>query len=39
MCVGVRGGSDEVIAMADFLIDPLKRRGWREIVEILEGQA
>jgi hydroxymethylpyrimidine pyrophosphatase-like HAD family hydrolase len=39
VCVGVRGGSDEVIAMADFLIDPPKRGGWSEIVEILEGQA
>ena len=35
--IGVRGGRDEVIEMADFLIEPPERGGWHKLVGILEG--
>jgi len=35
--IGVRGGREEVIQMADFLIEPPERAGWQLIVEIMDG--
>ena len=35
--IGVRGGRDEVIDMADFLIEPPERRGWHKLVGIIES--
>lgn len=35
--IGVRGGRDEVIEMADFLIEPPERRGWHNLVGIIES--
>lgn len=35
--IGVRGGCDEVVEMAEFLIEPPKREGWHGIVGILDG--
>jgi hydroxymethylpyrimidine pyrophosphatase-like HAD family hydrolase len=35
--IGVRGGREEVLEVADLLIDPPERAGWRLIVEITDG--
>jgi hydroxymethylpyrimidine pyrophosphatase-like HAD family hydrolase len=35
--IGVRGGCDEIVEMADFLIEPPERGGWHKLVEILES--
>ena len=35
--IGVHGGNDEVIEMADFLIEPPEHGGWRKVVGILES--
>lgn len=35
--IGVRGGRDEVVEMADYLIEPPGRAGWQSIVEITDG--
>jgi hydroxymethylpyrimidine pyrophosphatase-like HAD family hydrolase len=35
--VGVRGGCEEVVEMADFLIDPPERGGWQLIPEITDA--
>lgn len=35
--IGVRGGRDEVIEMADFLIESPERRGWHKLVGIIES--
>jgi hydroxymethylpyrimidine pyrophosphatase-like HAD family hydrolase len=34
--IGVRGGCDEVVEMADFFIDPPDRAGWHEIIGIMD---
>jgi hydroxymethylpyrimidine pyrophosphatase-like HAD family hydrolase len=35
--IGVRGGRDETNELADFLIEPPERGGWREVVGIIES--
>ncbi len=35
--IAVRGGREEVVGVADLMIDPPERGGWRSIVEITEG--
>ncbi len=35
--IGVRGGRDEVIEIADFLIESPDRRGWHKLIGIVEG--
>jgi hydroxymethylpyrimidine pyrophosphatase-like HAD family hydrolase len=35
--IGVRGGRDEIIEMADFWIDPPERGGWHKLVGIIES--
>jgi hydroxymethylpyrimidine pyrophosphatase-like HAD family hydrolase len=35
--IGVRGGRDEIIEMADFLIEPPERGGWHKLVGIIES--
>jgi hydroxymethylpyrimidine pyrophosphatase-like HAD family hydrolase len=35
--IGVRGGCDEIVAMADFLIEPPEVGGWHKLVGILDG--
>lgn len=35
--IGVRDGCEEVVEMADFLIEPPERAGWQLIVEIMDG--
>jgi hydroxymethylpyrimidine pyrophosphatase-like HAD family hydrolase len=35
--IGVQGGSEEVVALADFLIEPPERGGWATIVGIMDG--
>lgn len=35
--IGVRGGCDEVVEMADCLIDAPERGGWKEILGYLDG--
>ncbi len=37
--IGVRGGCDEVVEMADFLIDPPGQGGWRRITGIMDELA
>jgi hypothetical protein len=36
MRVGVRGGCDEVVEMADFLIDPPEQGGWQRIPGLMD---
>jgi hydroxymethylpyrimidine pyrophosphatase-like HAD family hydrolase len=35
--IGVEGGAEEVVAMADFLIEPPDRCGWVAIIGIMDG--
>ena len=35
--IGVRGRRDEIIEMADFLIEPPERGGWHKLVGIIES--
>lgn len=35
--IGVRGGREEVVEMADYLIEPPERRGWQSMIEITDG--
>ena len=35
--IGVRGGPDEIIEVADFWIDPPERGGWHKLVAIIES--
>jgi hydroxymethylpyrimidine pyrophosphatase-like HAD family hydrolase len=37
MRIGVKGGCDEIIDLADFLIPPPEKRGWERIPDLLEG--
>jgi hypothetical protein len=39
VAIGVRGGSDEVVEIADLLIDPPARKGWQGIVAIVNELA
>ena len=35
--IGVHGGRDEILAVADFSIEPPERGGWRKVVGIIES--
>ena len=35
--IGVRGGREEIIEMADFWIDSPERGGWHKLVGIIES--
>ena len=35
--IGVRGGCDEIVEMADFLIEPPDRGGWPKVVGIIDS--
>jgi hypothetical protein len=35
--IGVRGGREEVVEIAEFLIEPPERSGWQLIIEITDG--
>jgi hydroxymethylpyrimidine pyrophosphatase-like HAD family hydrolase len=35
--IGVRGGCDEIVEMAQYVIEPPERRGWHTLVGILES--